>query len=475
MSQTDLVRLVLGGVIVAGAVRAAARKIDMRLALLTAAILLGAISHNVPRVIAIFFHTFADEKYVVPICCAMGFAHVVGRTGCDRHLVEALLGPIKRVRFLLIPGGVAVGFLVNGAVISQAATAAAIGPVLIPLMRGAGFSAIAAGGTLLLGSSLGGELLNPGAPEYATVVDTAAARLGEHEADPQARGSLVARVFPFAIIQLLISSITLWLTARRRLDIDEDKNMVNEDASRSAFTVNPLKAIAPLTPLLILLATSGIARLIRVPRMWLVGSTDLAGRAGAAAAKRAIELYDARLIGVAMLIGVAVAAISSLGTRAGRESIGHLGRVFAEGAGEAFYKVITLIVVASCFAEGIRGIGFDQLIMKATHFFPAALLPTASIFASAFAFLSGSGYAATQGLFPIFATAVGDGAPLDRLAAVTSLSAAAGRTISPVAAVVILSARLSDADERDLIRRVSIPLLVATATVVVIASILQQT
>lgn len=472
MTNQDYIRLIVGCLIVAGAVRAVARKIDMRLALLVAALLLGAISKNVPRVIAIFFHTFADEKYVVPICCAMGFAHVVGKTGCDRHLVEALLRPIRRVRFLLIPAGVAVGFLVNGAVISQAATAAAIGPVLIPLMRGAGFNAIVAGGTLLLGSSLGGELLNPGAPEYATVVDTAAARLGEREADPQARGALTARVFPFAIIQLLISSSILWLMNRNQLENDDQKDGEDYKSASLEFTVNPLKAIAPLIPLWILLATSGIARLFHVPRMWLVGSTDLAGRVGAAAAKRAIELYDARLIGVAMLIGVAVAAISSLGTRAGRDSIRDLGRVFAEGAGEAFYKVITLIVVASCFAEGIRGIGFDRLIMQATLFVPAALLPAASLFSSAFAFLSGSGYAATQGLFPIFATAVNDGAPLDRLAAVTSLSSAAGRTISPVAAVVILSARLSQADERDLIRRVSIPLLVATATVVVIASIL---
>ncbi len=472
MNQIDLIRLVLGSLIVGGAVRAVARKIDMRLALLVAAILLGAISKNVPRVIAIFFHTFADEKYVVPICCAMGFAHVVGKTGCDRHLVEALLRPIRRVRYLLIPAGVAVGFLVNGAVISQAATAAAIGPVLIPLMRGAGFTAIVAGGTLLLGSSLGGELLNPGAPEYATVVDTAAARLGDREADAQARGSLVARVFPFAIIQLLISSGILWLMNRDRVDNNDLKNTVINKSTDLEFIVNPLKAIAPLIPLLILLATSGIARLFHVPRMWLVGSRDLAGRVGAAAEKRAIELYDARLIGVAMLIGVAVAAISSLGTRAGRDSIRDLGRVFAEGAGEAFYKVITLIVVASCFAEGVRGIGFDRLIMQAILFVPSALLPTASLFSSAFAFLSGSGYAATQGLFPIFATAVKDGAPLDRLAAVTSLSSAAGRTISPVAAVVILSARLSQADERDIIRSVSIPLLVATATVVVIASIL---
>ena len=42
-----------------------------------------------------------------------------------------------------------------------------LGPVLIPLLAGGGLSAAAAGAVLLLGSSMGGELFNPGAVEIA--------------------------------------------------------------------------------------------------------------------------------------------------------------------------------------------------------------------------------------------------------------------------------------------------------------------
>jgi hypothetical protein len=43
----------------------------------------------------------------------MGFAQVLRYSGCDQHLVQLLVKPIRRVRALLIPGTVAVGCIVN--------------------------------------------------------------------------------------------------------------------------------------------------------------------------------------------------------------------------------------------------------------------------------------------------------------------------------------------------------------------------
>src|SRR5436305_2815192 len=54
-------------------------------------------------------------------------------------------------------------------VISRTSTAVCIGPVVVPLMRAAGYSLATIGACLLLGASVGGELLNPGAPELLTV------------------------------------------------------------------------------------------------------------------------------------------------------------------------------------------------------------------------------------------------------------------------------------------------------------------
>jgi DcuC family C4-dicarboxylate transporter len=143
----------------------------------------------------------AEDVFVVPICCAMGFAHVLLLTGCDQHLVHLLIRPLRRVRVLLIPGAVLVGFLVNLPVISQTSTAVAVGTLLVPLMLAARVSPLTTGAACLLGCSLGGELLNPGAPELRTVSNA----LG---VDPAV---CVSRIFPLLMVQLGVATVIFCL------------------------------------------------------------------------------------------------------------------------------------------------------------------------------------------------------------------------------------------------------------------------
>src|SRR5262245_10066235 len=105
---------------------------DVRLVLLAAALTIAACAGDIARVPREFLATFSNEKFVVPICSAMGFAYVLRHTGCDRHLVMLLVKPLRRARFLMVPGVVVVGFLVNIPVISQTSTAVCIGPVVVP-------------------------------------------------------------------------------------------------------------------------------------------------------------------------------------------------------------------------------------------------------------------------------------------------------------------------------------------------------
>lgn len=157
--------LLLGLGVVAVAVVAVARRLDVRLVLFVAALVLGGLAGDLGPVIRTFLVTLSSEQFIVPICSAMGFAQVLRYSGCDQHLVQLLVKPIRRVRALLIPGTVAVGCIVNISVISQASTAVAVSAVLVPLLRAARISATTIGAALLLGASIGGELLNPGIPK----------------------------------------------------------------------------------------------------------------------------------------------------------------------------------------------------------------------------------------------------------------------------------------------------------------------
>src|SRR3989442_13383683 len=105
--------LFLGLLIIAATVFATLRRMDVRLALLLGAIALGTVGGDVPAITRTFFATLCNEQFVVPICSAMGFAHVLRLTRCDQHLVYLLVRPLQRLRLFLIPGAVFVGFLVN--------------------------------------------------------------------------------------------------------------------------------------------------------------------------------------------------------------------------------------------------------------------------------------------------------------------------------------------------------------------------
>ena len=150
------------------------RGLDVRLLLFLGAVPLFLAVGKPAFFIATLAQEMANPKTIVPICSAMGFAYVLGLTECDRHLVLLLVRPLQRLRPLLIPGGIAAGYLINTTIVSQAATAAVLGPVLIPLLRAGGMGAAAAGATLLIGSSMGGELFNPGAVEIAKLSELTA-------------------------------------------------------------------------------------------------------------------------------------------------------------------------------------------------------------------------------------------------------------------------------------------------------------
>lgn len=471
--------IALGLLVIFTAVYAVLRRVDVRLALGLAALALGFVAGrpwdavagwlstgdaatlrpliDLPAgVLRTFLITMADEKFVVPICTAMGFARVLTHTGCDQHLVQLLVHPLRRVHFLLVPGAVLVGFVVNIPVISQTSTAATIGPVLIPLLQAARISPATSGAALLLGASVGGELLNPGAPEIRSVVektDEAALLLGRPRVGLTS-ADCVQRVLPLNLVQLAVSTLVFWLLSLRRPATET----IESAEKPSDFRVNPLKALVPLTPLAILFLTTPSFGILRVPPEWLVARPDSPAE---------MVRFDSRLIGVAMLLGTAIVLLVG-----GKGPSGCVAAFF-EGAGYAFAHIISLIVVANGFGEGVRQIGLAAALSQIILAAPGLLLPLAGLVAMTFAWLCGSGMATTQSLFESFAApALQLGIDPAHAGAVVSLAAAAGRTMSPVAAVTLLCARLTETSPMELMKRVAPPLIAGVAAMVVAAVVI---
>ena len=459
MPESNALLLLSGLAIIAAAVYAVVRRVEVRLALGIAALLLGILAGDPLAIVRMFFATLAREQFVVPMCCAMGFAYVLRHTGCDQHLVHLLTQPLRRARAVLIPGAVLVGFFVNIPVISQTSTAVAIGSVLVPLMQAAQISPITIGAALVLGSSIGGELLNPGAPELNTVANAL-------KTDPT---RCVEHVFPLLMVQLTVATALFWLLSLRaearynsaasggRKPPDDSLRAQETAKNKGAITphspeefhVNLVKAAIPLLPLALLFLTGPPLQIIEIPKEWLVNPANADN-----------GNFPARLIGAAMLIGVVAAAFTS------KRAAGGIARAFFEGAGYAFANIISLIVIANCFGEGVSLIGLAGYIGKAIAAFPTLLLPMAGGLPLGFAFVCGSGMAATQSLYAFFVKpAQALGIDPVHVGAVVAISAAAGRTMSPVAAVTLMSANLTDTHPLELAKRVALPLLAGLVAV----------
>ncbi len=69
------------------------KRVDVRLSLGISAAALFLIAGKLPQLFVLITQQMTNEKTVVPICTAMGFAYVLRLTQCDRHLTHLLLTP----------------------------------------------------------------------------------------------------------------------------------------------------------------------------------------------------------------------------------------------------------------------------------------------------------------------------------------------------------------------------------------------
>jgi DcuC family C4-dicarboxylate transporter len=410
---------------------------DVRMVLLLGAIPLFVAKTGLPTMMTKVVLEMTNPRTVVPIGAAMGFAFVLRITECDRHLVQLLLIPLRRCRLILIPGGIAAGYLINTTIVSQAGTASVLGPILIPLLRSGGLGSARAGAVLLLGSSMGGELFNSGAVEMQKLA----------ELTGLTGGQLIARSAGLNLLACSTALCVFWLTAlrrqRRQPDCVSEQTPTPSEPEAPPFRVNPIKAIVPVVPLAMLLIDF---------------------LAGASSPLRSFE-GPAKIL-TAMLIGVVAAGLTS------PWSTGGLAPAFFEGAGYAYHHVISLIVAASTFAEGVRLSGLIELVIRSIRPWPNLATVVAMTAPWCLAVVSGTGIAPAVAVMEFFVPAAGSmGLDPSRLGTVAALGAHFGRTMSPAAAVVMVSASLAQARASHLIREVA-PALLVGGLVLLAAAIL---
>ena len=364
-----------------------------------------------------FAKSMTNGNLIQSICSAMGFAFLVGYTKCDIHLVQLLTRPVKSLGLFLIPCSALLTTIVNAAIPSAAGCAAAVGATLIPLMIRSGISPAGAAAAVLIGTY--GSNFNPGGAHPVMISGMAGIDPMQYTIDYSITYATVSLV---GII--MITVVEFILKDYRKTNPNEAVKL--DIKSVAVEKVNVLFAIAPLVPLVIL----------------LLGNTYVP----------AIRMGVAQ----AMLIGV---TYTMLVTRVNPQ------KAFSEfftGAGKGYGNVLGIIIAAGVFACGLRETGVVGALIEALkHANEYARVGGASG-TFLMAVLTGSADAAIFAFNEAVTPHAAEfGMTITYLGNVVSTAGQLGRTMSPIAGVVILLAGMAQVSPMDLVKRTAVPMITA--------------
>ena len=364
-----------------------------------------------------FAKSMTTGNLIQSICSAMGFAFLVGYTKCDIHLVQLLTRPVKSLGLFLIPCSALLTTIVNAAIPSAAGCAAAVGATLIPLMIRSGISPAGAAAAVLIGTY--GSNFNPGGAHPVMISGMAGIDPMQYTIDYSITYATVSLV---GII--MITVVEFVLKDYRKTNPNEAVKL--DIKSVAVEKVNVLFAIAPLVPLVIL----------------LLGNTYVP----------AIRMGVAQ----AMLIGV---TYTMLVTRVNPQ------KAFSEfftGAGKGYGNVLGIIIAAGVFACGLRETGVVGALIEALkHANEYARVGGASG-TFLMAVLTGSADAAIFAFNEAVTPHAAEfGMTITDLGNVVSTAGQLGRTMSPIAGVVILLAGMAQVSPMDLVKRTAVPMITA--------------
>jgi DcuC family C4-dicarboxylate transporter len=220
------------------------------------------------------------------------------------------------------------------------------------------------------------------------------------------------------------------------------------ETAEAPLRIHPVKAAIPVVPIaLLLLAYSGWW-----PMAWLVQPPEGAEWEPLA---NALPVVRAMLIGTMLAVAVCWREITAL------------TRSLFEGMGSAYGSIISLTITAQCFGAGLAAVGVSEALLSLASS-TGSLAILAGGFPWALAALSGSGSGPILTFAQAFLSQVEDHHDPVTLGAVACFAGAFGRTMSPVAAVVVYTAGLVRLSPVVLVRRL-LPALLAGAAVTLTA------
>ena len=383
------------------------KQYDTRMVLFCSGLLMAIIAGQPMAAFKAFSHAMEESRIFEPIISVMGFAMVLKYTECDKHLVHLLARYLKKAGPFLIPGAVAVTFLINISVVSASGCSAAVGAILIPLLIASGIHPAIAGSAVLAGTF--GAMFNPGFAPNIVVASVA-------NSTPMA---VIANHAVALLVSGAVGAISLTAVAYIRKE-NKGYEPENGKADTKEIQVSLLKAFIPILPLIILIL--GNMKLV-------AGLKDVA-------------------ISHAMIVGVFAAFFVT------RMNPGKIVKEFWHGVGEGFGHIFAIIICALVFVGGLTALGLIQAAINAMISNTQVAKISAVLGPFLLAIMCGSGDAAQVAFnkaVTVHAAAFGiNGMDMGSMAAI---GGAVGRTMSPISGAAIICATFAGVNPLELAKR----------------------
>ena len=393
--------------------------------------------------------TFLDRMGMIglTIMVLFGYTAYMNKIGANRVAIETLTAPLCKIKspYVLVPIVFLFGNFLSLVVPSASSLGVLLMATLFPILVKARFTALTAAGVIAT---------------TATIVPTP---LG-------ADNIIAAKLFNMPVMEYLsyhcrISIPALLVMAvahyfwQKHCDSKEDPVELKELESKiDALKTNdnielPPKAytILPFLPLINVLVLELIVKNLFVKNL----SVDIA----------TITL-------ISLFIAVVVESIRKKSFKTTSDEVGE----FFSGMGRGFAIVVTLLIGATVFVEGIKSLGIVTMMLNATKDLSGA----AYVYSYGFAFLtaivgfiSGSGLSMFYSIVDLISPIASNlGVNPASLALPMQLFGNLVRSVSPVAAVIVIVASFMKVNPIKIVKRTSVPILAGMVSVLILSTIL---
>ncbi len=411
--------VILGGVILIGVVYLLLKRHESRMVLIAAGILMAIIAGKPMSALDAFAKSMTNAGLITSVCSSMGFAMVMKYTGCDKHLVVAIGKFLKKLGFLLIPGATIATFVINIAIPSAAGASAAVGVIFIPILMASGIHPAMAAAAVKSGTY--GSMLNPGLLHNGVI-----AKLANTDIPTVIQYHMKADVIGVIIAAFVLTGVGIFLKENSGY-VPEGEVTEEEANAENSIKVNPIYALMPLLPVVIL----------------LLGSTGK------------VPMLK---MGVpqAMIIGAILSLIVT------RSNPTQLTKSFFDGMGDAYANIIGIIISVGVFVAGMQQLGLVKALI-AWMLESTGIVKIAATFGPfILAMIAGSGDAATvafnEAVTPHAAEFGLDALSMGSMAA---LAGTLGRTMSPIAGATIICAGIAGVDPMEVCKRNALGIFIA--------------